>query len=180
VTESGHGAGKSLDPDDIYRQIGLFVVVFQSLETVLVEICWLTTEPQYASDGRRVLAGLSFPQLVKEAGKRVDAFIARHNLDDTEFRNTFLINFHGLLEQCRALAQRRNRIVHSAYIHFEGGDQLVGIMQSDMFKAVDGPDVAFDQEMLTSDSFHTGLHDIALVAFGLSQSKVQLVHWLPH
>jgi hypothetical protein len=178
VTDSGPAAEEPLDPDSIYRQIGLAVVVFQSLEDVLVQICWLTTEPPYAPDGRRELAPLFFSQLVAETAQRVDAFIARHDLDTTEFPKTFLIRFHALLEQCRTLAKRRNQIVHSAYIHFQGGDQLVGIMRSDMVNAVDGPDVDFDQELLTPNSFDAVLKDIAHVASGLSQSKIQLIHWV--
>lgn len=89
------------------------------------------------------------------------------------------MRFHELLEQCRDLAKRRNRIVHSAYIHLEGGDQLRGIMRSDMRKAAHGPDVEFHQELLKPTSFNGVLHDMALAAFQLSQSKLQLIHWLP-
>lgn len=179
MTNSERAAVERLDPDGIYRQIGLVVVVFQSLEDVLVQICWLTTEPPYAPDGRHALAQLFFSQLVTETGQRVDAFMARHALDTSEFGKAFLLRFHELLARCQTLAKHRNKIVHSAYIHFEGGDQLVGIMRSDMVKAVDGPGVDFDQELLTPNSFDAVLQDIAQVAFGLSQSKLQLIHWLP-
>ena len=51
-------------------------------------------------------------------------------------------------------------------------------MRSDMRKAIDGPGVDFDQELLTPSSFDTVLQEIARVAIGLSHSKVQLAHWV--
>jgi hypothetical protein len=164
-----------LDPDGIYRQIGLVVVLFQSLENELMQICWLLTDPPYAPDGRRPLANLSFGHLVKEAAFRVDALIARRHLDDSPFRRDFHRGFQELLEHCRALARLRNRIVHSAYVHLEGGGELQGILRSDMGVAADGEDVDFDQELLTTGSFDVVLDDLASTTFNLGQCKRQLI-----
>jgi hypothetical protein len=171
---AGHDA---VDADAIYRQIGLFVVAFQSLETELVQICWLTTDPPHAPDGRRALAALSFSGLVTETGVRVDAFLDRRGSDDPSLGTEFRERFHALLSRCRAIARHRNQIVHSAYAHLEGGGQLQGILRSDVSRAADGPHVEFDQELLSATSFDEALHDIAMTAFDLAQSRTQLVHW---
>ena len=36
-----------VDEDEIHRQIGLYVVLFQSLQDILFQICWLLAEPTY-------------------------------------------------------------------------------------------------------------------------------------
>ncbi len=179
ATQRRSKADERLDPDDIYRQIGLVVVAFQTpLETTLMQIGWMATEPSHAADGRGALAEMGFSQLVTATARRVDAFVAGLDIGHDEFRRNFLSNFHQLLTSCRDVARQRNRTVHSAYIHIEGGDQLVGIMRSDMRKAADGPGVDFDQELLTPSSFDAFLQEIARVAIGLSHSKVQLAQWV--
>jgi hypothetical protein len=167
--------GEPLEPDAIYRQVGLFIVAFQSLENELMQICWLTTDPPNSPDGRRALADLSFSKLVTESGNRVDAFLIRRGLDDSDFRR----KFHELLQHCRTIAKLRNQIVHSAYVHPEGGGELRAIVRSDMTKASDSYDVDFDQELITAMSFDAALQDMASTVFQLAQSRVQLIHWLP-
>lgn len=179
MASCGLGQEGPLNPDDIYRQIGLAVVAFQSLENVLVQICWLLTDPPYAADARRALARLSFSELVTESGKRVDALAERDGFERTDFRLSFVKSFHEQLTKCRNLARQRNRVVHSAYLHLEGCGELVAVMRSYMHKAANGPDVDFDQEVLTPTSFDVFLREIAVVAFALSQGQRQLVAWVP-
>lgn len=171
--------GEPLDADAIYRQIGLFVVAFQSLESELIQICWLLTDPPSAPDGRRALAKLSFSELLSESRSRVDSFVARRGLDDSEFSRDFLRRFHELLVHCRSIARHRNKIVHSAYVHLEGGGELLGIVRSDMTRTVDRNDVDFDRELLTATSLDAALKDLAWTGFKLGQSKMQLIAWVP-
>jgi hypothetical protein len=171
--------GEPLDADAIYRQIGLLVVAFQSLESELMQICWLLTDPAYAPDGRRALAKLSFSHLVTETQNRVESFVAEQGLDDSEFRRDFLRRFRGLLAHSRSIARHRNKIVHSAYVHLEGGSELLAIVRSDMTSAVDRNDVDFDRELLTAISFDAALQDLAWTGFQLGQSKMQLTTWVP-
>jgi hypothetical protein len=167
-----------LDADAIYRQIGLFVVAFQSLESELMQICWLLSDPPYAPDGRKALAKLSFSELLGETRNRVDGLVARRGLDDSQFRRDFLRTFQELLAHCRSIARHRNKIVHSAYVHLEGGGDLLGIVRSDMTRAADRNDVDFDRELLTATSFDAALKDLAWTGFRLGQSKMQLIAWI--
>jgi hypothetical protein len=171
MSEKARDPGEPLDPDGIYRQIGLYVVAFQSLQNELMQICWLLTDPPYSDSGRRKMAEESYSWFVREAGRRVFEFL----LDQGRERSEFAVSFHACLGCCTEIGKNRNRIVHSAYIHL---GELQGIVRSDM-KETSGKEVEFDQELLSEQSFSTEMKEIASTAFELAQSRVQLIHWQP-
>src|ERR1700749_1768525 len=109
--------GLALDPDGIYRQIGVYVVSFQHLENQLFQVCWFLTEPAYSETGRRVYGFL---------------------LSQGREKSDFARRFHSHLHQCREVGRDRNRIVHSAYVHLEAGGELGGLVRSDMSRAKGG------------------------------------------
>jgi hypothetical protein len=82
------------------------------------------------------------------------------------------------LTRCDAVRSKRNRLVHSASVFLEAGDELVGVMRSDIFRG-EGPDgLTFDQEMLTASSFTDLTRELALLTFEVGQCHVQLRHWV--
>jgi hypothetical protein len=164
----------SFDADEIYRQLGIFVVGFQYLESKLAEICWLLTEPPFAEGEREQLARLPYGKLVSETRKRITALLERRNLNRPEF----VRRAERVLNECRELGYLRNRIVHSAFVHLEAGGELRGIMRSNMrLHAAEGE--AHDVEFLTRESFDGPLASLAQTAFSLGQLHIQLVHWTP-
>jgi len=111
---------------------------------------------------------------VQKTSESVTAFVAEHRGEEREF----LDRAEGLLDRCRRIAERRNSVVHSAYIFLESGGQLAGILRSDLTaKNAEGGDVAFDQEILGEESFKKTVNEIAEVAFELGQCRLQLIHW---
>jgi hypothetical protein len=88
------------DADEVYRQLGIFVVSFQHVESKLAEICWLLTEPPYADGERQVLAQLPYGRLVQETRDRIAAFLERRRLDRPQFVE-------------RSQARRRDRVTTS-------------------------------------------------------------------
>jgi hypothetical protein len=163
----------ALDPDGIYRQIGVYVVSFQHLENQLFQLCWFLTEPAYSETGRRALAEKTYSWLVGETGRRVYDFLRSQGREESDFAR----HFHSHLHQCREVGRDRNRIVHSAYIHLEGGGELRGMVRSDMSKESGGGDVNFDQDYLTEQSFDAELRQLAEVAAKISFDLRQLIAW---
>jgi hypothetical protein len=78
-----------LDPDGIYRQIGVYVVSFQHLENQLFQLCWFLTEPAYSETGRSALAEKTYSWLVGEAGRRVFSFLCSKAERSRTLRSAF-------------------------------------------------------------------------------------------
>jgi hypothetical protein len=166
---------KPFDADEIYPQLGIFVVSFQYVESKLAEICWRLTEPPYADGERYVLAQLPYGPLVQETRARIAAFIERRQLD----RPKFVEHSQRVLDECRDLGHLRNRIVHSAYVHLEAAGELQGIMRSNLRHHGTNDDPEDDIEFLSTESFTDTLTGLAHTAFTLGQLHIQLIHWSP-
>jgi hypothetical protein len=168
--------GEPFDADEVYRQIGIFIVSFQYVESKLAEICWLLTEPPYADGERQILAQLPYGRLVQETRDRVAAFLERRQLD----RPKFVDLSQRVLDECRDLGHLRNRMVHSAYIHLEATGELQGIMRSNLRHHGTNDDPQQDDiEFLGPESFTDTLTGLAHTAFTLGQLHIQLIHWSP-
>ncbi len=161
------------DEDAIYRELGRFVVMFQALENELFQLASFALDPEHIGHGRRALSEPSFRQLVDKTSTSVGNFLDEHRGEEPEFRERLTI----LLEGCRELARYRNRLVHSAYVFLESGDELVAMMRSDMTAGARKDEVELDQELLKEGSFKEAMTEIARVAFGISQFRIQLIHW---
>lgn len=168
---------RPFDAEAIYREVGRYVVIFQQIEQELLQICWLLAEPAYEPAARAELAQMPFKRLVSETGKRTDAFRDERDLDDTEFRRNFWSGFHDLLVHCREIADQRNSIVHSAYVHLEAGGELRGIVRSDTRATPGASAVEFDHEYISAHSFYRAMQDMAWTILQLGQCRIQLVHW---
>lgn len=166
-----------VDADAIYREIGLYVVLFQSLHDILFQICWLLAEPAYDPRDRKPLSRMTFHRLVSETGRRVHTFLVSTDRKKSEFGFEFAVRFHALLGRCRTIGRERNRVVHSGFVHLESFDRLYGIVMSDMRPGKGEDPVSIENEYLTSKSFHERQKEIADAALGLSIAKTQLIHW---
>ena len=166
-----------VDADEIYREIGLYVVLFQSLQDILFQICWLLAEPAYDPDDRKQLSRMTFYELVSETGHRVHTFLVSTGREKSDFGSGFAVRFHALLRRCRVIGRERNRVVHSGFVHLESFDRLHGIVMSDMRPGKGESPVAIENEYLTSTSFDERQKEIADTALGLSMAKTQIIHW---
>lgn len=176
--ESDREIGKKrVDEQAVYAEIGRYVVCFQALENELVLICWLCWDPPNGPEGRRDLADLSFSRLVGMTSERVHELLCRKRLEDTEFRQRWRGNFDVTMDCCRSVARERNAILHSTYIHIEGGDELMGIVRSEMRRDPEGSGVTFDQEWLGPTSFEEPLRRLVETYLAVCHCKAQLLHW---
>jgi hypothetical protein len=162
------------DEDAIYRAVGLFVIVFQVLQSKLFQLASFALDPEHAGfQARRTLADLWFGGLVDRTATSVSDFLDQRGRDEPEFR----AHLEALLVRCRELAHYRNKVVHSAYVFLEGGGELLAILRSDMSKGAEPDEVELEQEWLHEDSFKEAMNEIAEVAFGLGQCHIQLIAW---
>ena len=168
---------KEVNADEIYREIGLYVVLFQSLQDILFQICWVLAEPTNDPADRKQLSRMTFYELVSEAGRRVHTFLVSTGREKSDFGSEFAVRFHALLGRCRAIGHERNRVVHSGFVHLESFDRLRGIVMSDMRPGKGENPVSIENEHLTSTSFDERQKKIADTALGLSMAKTQLIHW---
>jgi hypothetical protein len=165
--------GAQLDEDAIYRELGRFVVTFQILENELLQLASFALDPQHIGHGRRAAANLWFGQLVDRTRTSVGEFLDEQRVEEPEFRQ----GLNNLLTRCRELAHYRNRLVHSAFVFLESGEELFGIVRSYMTSEAEENEVELDQEMLREGSFEEAITEIAEVAFELGQCRLQLIHW---
>jgi hypothetical protein len=166
-----------MDADTIYRELGKLVVCFQEIENQLIQIGCFILDPIRITDARERLGGLWFKRLTDDVEKLFLDHIDRLELEDAVDQKG---NFQELVERCRKLAHYRNKLVHSTYIHLEADRELVGILRSKIEKQADAigeSTLAFDQEPMNEASFKDSLKEIAEVAFLLSQTYIQLIHW---
>jgi hypothetical protein len=162
-----------VDEDAIYRQVGRFVVSFQLLQTQLVSLASLATDPDSAGwNAQNELWRLWFTALVDRTGEAVAEFTKTYRGEVPEFQE----RVDHLLDRCRELARYRNKIVHSAYAVMEGGGRLVAIVRTDTRTLANDPDNV-DQEALNEKSFNTAMVEIAHVGFELGLCHRQLIGW---
>jgi hypothetical protein len=82
-----------------------------------------------------------------------------------------------VLESCDALRLYRNRMVHSTYVFMEAGDQLLGVLRSDMRRGPPPDGLLFDQEPMTPETHTQAMSELAVAALELSLCRVQLIAW---
>lgn len=143
------------------------------MDNELFQLASFALDPEHIGHGRRALANLWFSQLVDKTRTSVGEFLGEQRGEEPDFRQRLNV----LLTRCWELAQYRNRLVHSAFVFLEAGDELVGVMRSSMSVGAEENEVELDQEMLREDSFQKAMRDIAEVAFGVGQCRLQLIHW---
>jgi hypothetical protein len=132
----------------------------------LVQVASFALDPSHSGEGRHQVAGLRFGRLVKKTRRSVFGFLDEHRGEEPQFRQ----RLEGLLEECRALAKHRNKVVHSTYLFMETmDDQLLAIVRSDMNKGAEPNEVEFDQEQLNEGSFDAAIREIGEVALAIGQ-----------
>jgi hypothetical protein len=168
---------KPFDAEKIYLEVGRYVVAFQGLEAELTELGWLLAESRVNQADRATLAKLPVKRLAREVQARASAFRNERRLEDTDSRRGFWSRFDELLLHCEEVADQRNSIVHSAYVHLEAGGEVRGILRSDMSPTADRDDVESDQDFLAADSFTDALLDLGCTTWKVGQGRRQVIAW---
>jgi hypothetical protein len=167
-----------MDAEPIYRQLGLYVILFQELEGRIANFANWMTDPSNSGRGRAVLTGMSFRQLLTST-----EVLFAHNLRLISPSNSdeHKSNFHELMGRCLRAAEQRNTLVHSTYIHLEAGGELQEIIRSKFrlkTSGVDGGRHEIDREVITPESFDPLMREVAELVAAIGQYHLQLIHWI--
>ncbi|MGH7428268.1 MAG: hypothetical protein ACREJ4_07910 [Candidatus Methylomirabilaceae bacterium] len=160
--------------DRIYQRIGEIVVGFQWIENLLEQILWTLRDPGWKGDPRVHTADLWFKNLADAVEAEFIAFLQRRKPTDAAGWGQ---HFPSTVAKCREIAERRNRIVHATYIEVKIGDEIAGILLSDMSRDKSTNEIKLDQETLSESSFDELMRDIAETGVQLGFTHKQLLHW---
>lgn len=159
------------EADRLYRFLGQYIIIFQWIESQLDQILllahghenWEKTQTMLASKRNvdKFHAVEAVVMMPRPFGRRAG-------------RPGWTEAFTTLLERLRQEGRRRNGIVHSQYL-FEFVEAGMPPLRSNRSKK-DGA-TEFDREALDSARTEAILREIAMLAFEVSQARMQLVHW---
>jgi hypothetical protein len=161
------------DLERMYRDIGRFIVFFQTVENQVWQLGVLALGLDAYDRSRRKLSGLSFKELCTRTQQAVFARLDAGDHPVPEYR----ARIEAVLERCDKLRAYRNRMVHSAYVFMEAGDDLLGVMRSDIRKGPEPDGLTFDQEDVTPETFVSATNQLAAVVFELGLCRTQLIAW---
>ena len=162
-----------MDSDAIYRELGKAVVAFQWLDNQLRLVASFAISPETAGHAVREARKAWYASLVTLTRDVVSAYAARYGGLDS---GRFFAQFADIFDRCAELGKRRNRLLHSAYVHIESFGELLAILRSDAHVTPDGR-LELDQEELAESSFDDFVRDVAKAGVELGIIHRQLVAW---
>lgn len=170
-----------MEQDKIYQRIGEFAVSFQWLENKIREIGWLILSPSRSVSPPRELRTETNKQLIDKVRELFLGALPACKLG-SELEESYRTGFIRIADRLHDIRKTRNRILHSAFIEFKAGGEVLDLMRSNPKLLIDPEtgDVTFDQEFLTDQSFEQEFEEMARIAFFLNQCYVQLIHRYPH
>ncbi len=167
---------KALDPKPLYEAIGQYVIGFQWLVNKLWLAATFAQHPEQQTSDRWALLDLSLARLIDQFQSSALASVRRCQ---PERAPAFETELKALIDRCHDARKRRNRFIHSAYVHLEGGGELLGIFRSDIISrgAVTPETPMFDQEPATPELFKQELERAVQIGIEVGQCHMQLIHW---
>lgn len=142
------GSVGHIDLDTLYRNVGEFVVLFQTLENRVWQLGVLALGLDDYDRSRRQLTDLSFHKLCERTSDAVFRRLDAVGRPAPEYR----ARIDAVLERCNTLRLYRNRMMHSTGL-------------------------VFDQETITPGHQMAAIQELAQTAFELSLFHVQLIAW---
>jgi hypothetical protein len=166
------------DIDKAYRSIGEFAVAFQWIENKYREIGWFILDPERKGWPPMQLRAESNKDLINTVTDLYLNLASKYQFPNGPAQSA---DFARLRNVFHALRRFRNRLLHSVFIEFKSGGELIGLLRSNPQVMVDTEtgEVIFDQEPFTEAVIHEKLEEIAGAAWRLNTHFMQLVHWFP-
>lgn len=165
----------------VYQRIGEFAVSFQWLEHKLREIGWFIMDPGRKDWPPKGLRALTNEKLIDKVHELFLQALPQCKLEQ-ELEADFKRSFAACAEALHQLRRDRNRILHSAFMEFKAGGEVVGLMCSNPRVIIDEEtgNALYDQEMLKPESFANEMRRMGEAAMFLGRAYIQLIHRFPH
>ncbi len=152
-----------------FHQLGRFIVMFQNLEAAINEFIYNMTD--VADDP--AIAGLTFARRLDETDKVFSDFVDAKVSSEQQAKQ----DFHALITRLKALAARRNVLVHSRYARWYNVDGREGLLR--MSTRITGSKRPNDkEEELQPEAFDSDLERIQAAAEDLHRFRMRVIDWL--
>jgi hypothetical protein len=170
VLDEGEQKEKA-EVERLFQFIGMYVVVFQDVESKLDQIIQLAIglDRRHVSHG--VIAVLSNSQKIDLVQSIVHS---SEIVDGSPAQGAWVTSFDEVMQRLRAEATRRNKIVHSLYI-FDFMKIGQPPVRSKRTRKKSG--ASFDQERVNAAYIDKATSDVARLSFDVGMVLVQLRHW---
>jgi len=154
------------------QQLGQFVVLFQELESSLIDIISVIADKHSAVE--ILPAEIEYPQLVESTDVIFSNFVAllrRPALEATT-------RFHKLMGKCLDIGVLRDRLSHSTYALLESaGDVAALVHEKAKLKFKSGSLRQVIGEDLSVESFEPYCQQIAEVLTEIESFRLQVIEW---
>lgn len=157
--------------DRLYLFLGRYIATFQWIEAQIDQILLLANGHENWERTQTELAGMRNVDKI-DAVERV--VMAPRPFSRKAGRPGWTKDFAALLERLREEGRRRNGIVHSHYL-FEFVEAGMPPLRS--YRRKKNGTVEFEREDLDLRRTEAIFKDLAVLAFDVSQARIQLVHW---
>ena len=154
------------------RQLGEFVVLFQGLESSLIEIIGAITDKDYAAE--ILPTETKYRRLVESTSFVFSRFVDLLPKPDLDAKT----RFHELMEKCLDIGMLRDRLAHSAYaLLVRAGDDIALAQGKTTLKFQHGSRRQDTGEDLSVEPFEPYFQKIADVLTELGSFRRQVIEW---
>lgn len=154
------------------RQFGEFVVLFQGLESSLIEIISVITDKDYIAE--ILPAETKYRRLVESTGFIFSRFVDLLPKPDLDAKT----RFHELMEKCLDIGMLRDRLTHSTYALLVRADDDIAFAQGKTTTIFQhGSRIQDIGEDLSVESFEPYFQKIADVLTELGSFRRQVIEW---
>ena len=155
-----------------YQQLGKFVVLFQRLESSLIEIIDVIADEDYVVE--ILPAETEYRRLVESTDVIFSRCVDLLRQPDLEAKT----RFHKLMEKCLDIGVLRNRLIHSTYALLErAGDVVAPVPAKGKLKFKGGSRREAIGDDLSLESFEPYFQQIAEVLTELGSFRLQVIEW---
>lgn len=166
----------TFDTSALYQAIGEYVIAFQWLENRLWLAASFAEHPEQAGPSRWALVDLSMHPLIDRFERSLHDFVDQRA---PEHAHSFKQRVSALAKASHDVRRQRNRLLHSAYIFLEAGDQIHGVVRSNLTwrGSANRQEPVFDQGSATPALFRDASKVAVETGFQIGLCYVQLIHW---
>ena len=155
-----------------YHQLGKFVVLFQRLESLLIEIIDAIADEDCVVE--ILPAETEYRRLVESTEVIFSRFVDLMRQPDLEAKT----RFHQLMEQCQDIGVLRNRLIHSTYAVLERARDVVApVPAQGKLKSKGGWRRESIGDNLSLESFEPYFQQLAAVLAQLESFRLQVIEW---
>ncbi len=157
--------------NELYHQLGKFVVLFQRLEAQVTDIVLkiINGNEEFV---RILIRQHEFSSLVKTTDVLFSRYVDERTIDDGEKKI-----FHNLIVKCSKLAELRNDLVHSQYYDLVENNEPIALVRENSKLSGGKGERVEKSEDLTSEDFEKYYIQMNDTISELEQFRLKIIGW---